>query len=124
MMTFILLIMLGNSISDLHCESFKNCESCFAVNMKCGWCYDNNLCFSGSSDGLLKNNTCTDWIFKFDMKCHLQSVKTAPFGCRIGIIAFCTIITFGTLIFWICVYPKCCSPKTEEEETNSEYQKH
>ena len=126
MIYLILLALLGNATSHLQCgSSISDCESCFSANMKCGWCYDNgnNACYVGTSDGPL-NHTCADWAFKFDMKCHLQSVKSVSFGCRIGVIIFCSIVALGTLIFWICIYPKCCAPKTEEENSNSEYQPH
>ncbi|KAK8884438.1 hypothetical protein M9Y10_043548 [Tritrichomonas musculus] len=116
--------MLSNSASDIQCGSLiSNCESCFIQsNGICGWCADYNDCFVGNSDGPY-NNTCSDWSFKFDMKCHLQSMKPASKGVRIGILVFCSIIAFGTAIFWICIYPICFSPKTDED-SHPEYNAH
>lgn len=118
---FMILLAVGGATSDFQCgSSITNCESCFTSDANCGWCNDNLECYVGHSDGPL-NHTCADWVFKFDMKCHLQSVNPVPLGFRIGVIVFCSLIAFGTLVFWICIYPKCCSPKSEEDPT-SEYQ--
>ena len=122
MIPFILIFITSvSSMSDIQCgQPISNCESCFIQsNGKCGWCADNNECYVGNLDGP-SNNTCSDWSFKFDMKCHLQSMEPVSKGIRIGIIVFSSIVAVGTAVFWICIYPICCSPKTEEE-SHSDY---
>lgn len=88
------------------CSNFStSCEDCFYYSTVCGWCKDNKRCILNNDTVFL--STCVDWTDKFDIKCHLESVKPLPLGTRIGVGIFSGLIALASIIFWTCVYPIC-----------------